>query len=1013
MKRTKKRIFAVTGSVKSAIMLGLSFFFPAEVQAQQETESYFKEGISPQVALMNQYGDYPVDLMNGLVDITIPLYNIQTTSLSMPLALKFHASGLRADEREGPLGIRWVLSGLGHVSRSIKGYPDNDGTHPFNDAIQDPSHKPTFYDLYGTTDHNNVTYFNDFQTDWGTPVSIAGGTYQDTEHDIYSYSLPNGKAGKFISDNGTGYSMPYEPLKIYNDNMHYITIIDENGTTYYFGDKFMQGGLKYSDTNNDNKITTWYLSLMISANKQDTILIDYKRSNVTGLTQRENSLVISNELHDNDAFLNYPDDCYDSPLYALWGELLESEYFLYKDQRLTSQRDDRLTASSIRFRSSGRLIGSIDFVYDAKNKYLEYMIVRNASNVTAKTIHFEIGNNLSGKLKFLNKVNISGQGQYDFGYYDSGSVPACGELATNSDWFGYYSSGGGWFYGQTVSFLASQAGYSTDHTVTRTIQGGQKASDSGSMKIGMIQSVKYPTGGKTTFEYEANRDYNGATGGLRIAKIINTPESGKTETKSFKYGRSDNGIGITPEYFLRPPANRWKNHYVEHEIEGLFTTDELCPGGGTPYYGDYGGGRYIQRIFLNSIPDQYTELHSNTTTYNTVTEYYENTTGEKLKTVYEYDVWCPPLSFYKNDQGNDFTGYGGASGYMHGYVSPTDFWAGNKLIGKTIYKNNGAAKVKAYKYEYRSFQKTVLYDLPVFRYRYYDLVLTSDYSITKNKAVREKQLIYNSPYQAFAFVHQKYTIGAERLSRETEYTYHDDGSITTASRDMIYEGPYFFLKSETVTNSDSTVHATRYYYPFDYPADEDYEEMVDKNILNPVIEKSINTNGKSRRDKTLYKKWARYSFYPYSKIKNRTEVLSCHNYSSQGRPLYITVNNVKNIVYLWGYSQQYPVATIVNATYQQVCNALGGEDYVASLSDAIVLSSSDLAALDNLRAALPYAQVTTCTYKPLVGKLTETAPNGLTTYYEYDSSGRLKEVYRKKNNVKEVLESYEYNLINN
>lgn len=50
--------------------------------------------------------------------------------------------------------------------------------------------------------------------------------------------------------------------------------------------------------------------------------------------------------------------------------------------------------------------------------------------------------------------------------------------------------------------------------------------------------------------------------------------------------------------------------------------------------------------------------------------------------------------------------------------------------------------------------------------------------------------------------------------------------------------------------------------------------------------------------------------------------------------------------------------------------------------------------------------ITTYTYKPLVGMLSETSPNGNTVYYEYDAFGRLKNV--KDINYK-TLKSYEYN----
>lgn len=131
MKKLQKS-FSVACTMTTII--GMLLISCPNVLGQDRPIDYFKEGISPQVALMNRYGDYPVDYITGLVDITVPLYTIQTPGLSMPLELKFHASGLRADEQEGLLGIRWALSGLGHVSRVIRGYPDENTYYPFNDT---------------------------------------------------------------------------------------------------------------------------------------------------------------------------------------------------------------------------------------------------------------------------------------------------------------------------------------------------------------------------------------------------------------------------------------------------------------------------------------------------------------------------------------------------------------------------------------------------------------------------------------------------------------------------------------------------------------------------------------------------------------------------------------------------------------------------------------------------------------------------------------------------------------
>lgn len=1026
----------ITKTTFFAFALAHVMLFPT-TKAKGQTTDYFREGVSPQVALTNQYGNYPVDLSNGLVDISIPLYTLETTTgINVPLQLKFHASGLRADEREGLFGVRWALSGGGHVSRIIKGYPDE--YYPFNAQVGNPDYKPDFNTLYGTTSlipygksgtnscFDHAGYIED--------VYWTGGQFRDTEYDIYSYSLPSGRNGKFILKDVGGtkiaFLMPYEPLRIFVSGTE-VSITDEDGITYRFGEERTRPNLpavRYVDANDNDVITTWHLSSITSANKMDVIQLDYIRPDLT--THFWNtSLVTSDELHDNSTFESRRESINGtwvevlSSLYEMIGELLTDPYHYFKkgSEGSTAVVASPYTISSICYLGGQQLNQRIDFAYEQKNgtpAYVNGMTVYNGSNTAVRNIRFALKNNLSGKLKLLDKVEVTnaadpGNGEkYQFDYYDSSALPGCGELAKSSDWWGYYSDWGGWFYGEDISLKVPNMG----GRMPRTIQGGNKQANGSSMQMGMIRSIRYPTGGKTEFEYEGNRDGERSYGGLRIKRINNVPASGKVESKYYEYNTVS-----APIYLFSPR----KNLYVENEVE-CYTFEYTKAQDGGYITQPSGEGKYLQRTFLNGFPNQYTDFRSNTVCNTKVTEYLENKTdGTSQKTVFEYNAHPLDFSYYNSDNGEEFEGYE-ANGirYRHGYVSPTDFWRGNQLQTKTIYK--GSQKLREFTYEYHTYNRTSVFDLPVFRYRMHHVINMSsnDHSTLLKNDAKELRLIYpDRVNQTFAFKHQEYTSGADKLVRETERTYHPDGNVTSVVKEFDYNPEYLLPAMEKVTNSNGELKTVTYKYPFNCYLDggTPYDEMANKHLLSPVVvkEASFGANS-SEKTTTTYRQWATSGFYPsevlHEKLSftGKESLLAYAHYTSQGRPLYLMGSNgSERMVYLWSYNHQYPVAVIRNATYDQVVNALpGGETFIAQLADKIVPSDADINTINALRSSLASSLVSTSTYRPLVGKLSETDPSGVSTYYEYDAMGRLKEIRINEDGNRKILKSFDYHYVN-
>jgi YD repeat-containing protein len=110
--------------------------------------------------------------------------------------------------------------------------------------------------------------------------------------------------------------------------------------------------------------------------------------------------------------------------------------------------------------------------------------------------------------------------------------------------------------------------------------------------------------------------------------------------------------------------------------------------------------------------------------------------------------------------------------------------------------------------------------------------------------------------------------------------------------------------------------------------------------------------------------------------------------------------------YIWGYKGNLLVAEIKNATYQQVINVLG-QNTLDALHTNPGTDAEIRQTMSTLRnsPALQKAMITTYTHKPAAGPSSVTDPNGVTTYYEYDSYNRLSVI---KDSNGSILKTFDY-----
>ena len=138
------------------------------------------------------------------------------------------------------------------------------------------------------------------------------------------------------------------------------------------------------------------------------------------------------------------------------------------------------------------------------------------------------------------------------------------------------------------------------------------------------------------------------------------------------------------------------------------------------------------------------------------------------------------------------------------------------------------------------------------------------------------------------------------------------------------------------------------------------------------------------------------------------------SYTTNGNPLEVVDRSGIHTCYLWSYHDRYLVAEIRNDSLSHV-NTVLQTVFGTNASGLAALDSPSSASLDNLRTStqLTNCMITTWTYRPLVGVTSSTDPSGVSTYYDYDGLGRLKEIYQYEGNVvspnnKQVIKQYTY-----
>lgn len=169
-----------------------------KISAQSDPLSY---ALSPSAAELGSYGQVPLGLFTGTPEINVPLYELKTRNLSLPISLNYRSNGFLVNKVSSNVGFDWSLFAGGAITRIVKGYPDahqiySNATYPI-----DPQ-KP----LSQLTEEDKADLENFFFWRWDNQT--------DTQPDLFAYNFA-GYSGQFYIDDGhQAITIPYQKLKI-------------------------------------------------------------------------------------------------------------------------------------------------------------------------------------------------------------------------------------------------------------------------------------------------------------------------------------------------------------------------------------------------------------------------------------------------------------------------------------------------------------------------------------------------------------------------------------------------------------------------------------------------------------------------------------------------------------------------------------------------------------------------------------------------------------------------------
>ena len=516
-------------------------------------------------------------MATGIPNISIPLYTLQRGSITVPIVLNYHAGGVKINDMASWVGLGWSLNCSGTINKKTNGLDDFYATSAVGGTPYENYVTPNYTFAPYNSGYTNMTEaINGIST--ASVISAVDSNYlffspvlfghMDAEADEFYYSMPGG-AGKFYFNQ---VQSTWQTSKIDGTSVEGgvggFTVVTKDGRIYEFGvneQTLSQGAQQYVNT-------AWHLN------------------NITDPSTGQ--------------WVNFAYDNYFKHF------VMEGSYFRHNYNFTTSppanfglsatsnsRTGDNYLLSTISFDN-----GTIQFIKDTDKRLdsganaLKEIRIYNNRNLLLKkflfTYFYHFSDSTAGEtccaaafrqsLRYRLFLSSVQEIEYD----ESGN-----SLIKPAFRFSYDTTT---FLPQRFSFAQDKWGHSNGKTTNTTSIPSHPAAgthailidanrdvDSNYTKAGMLTGIVYPTGGKTSFEFESN-DVSLLTGGLRIRTVTQSDSvANKNMVTEYKYTLPN---GSSTGQVFHSPIFHYDLYHITGNFEQGLTTQYIIRTESTPIH---------------------------------------------------------------------------------------------------------------------------------------------------------------------------------------------------------------------------------------------------------------------------------------------------------------------------------------------------------------------------------------------------------------------------------------------